>query len=307
MDDYSQMKSDAESAKPEMALKIGVMGGASGNMTPAHLAAAETLGLTIARAGCVLITGACPGLPLAAARGAKRAGGMVVGISPGLSLDEHVYKYRSPAEHHNILVFTGSGLMGREVDNIRTSDIVVIVGGRSGTLGELAIAYDEGKLIGVVTGTGGISDMVEGILAACAKETGARVLYDSDPERLVTELIRVYRTEHYRRPSCFEGTWRFGEGQTSPAEILADPVCGMRLPAAAAYAERTHGGLRYAFCCPGCAAAFDADPDRYTQTAKGGAGVDPGVLAPKARKSHQHGEDRSGTPQKSGHRAREKQ
>lgn len=252
-------------AWPGMALKVGVMGAASGEMTPPHLAAAEALGRAVALSGCVLVTGACPGLPLAAARGAKSAGGTVVGVSPGLSLDEHVYKYHSPAEHHDILVFTGSGLMGREVDNIRTSDIVVIVGGRSGTLGELSIAYDEGKLIGVVTGTGGISDLVRDILTACAKETGSRVLYDPDPERLVADLLRVYRTEHYRRPSCFEGTWRFGEGAGDPAEILADPVCGMRLPAAAAYAERTHGGRRYAFCCPGCAAAFDADPDKYTK------------------------------------------
>ncbi|MEO2090333.1 MAG: YHS domain-containing protein [Gemmataceae bacterium] len=264
-------ESDKTPTRPGLALKIGVMGGASGSMTPAHLDTAEALGRAIARSGCVLITGACPGLPLAAARGAKAAGGTVVGISPGLSLDEHVYKYRSPAEYHDILVFTGSGLMGREVDNIRTSDIVVIVGGRSGTLGELAIAYDEGKLIGVVTGTGGISDMVKDILAACAKETGARVLYDPDPERLVAELIRVYRTEHYRQPSCFEGTWRFGEGAANPAEVLADPVCGMRLAAAAGYAERTRGDRRYVFCCPGCAAAFDADPDKYTKAEGGGS------------------------------------
>lgn len=250
-------------AWPGMALKVGVMGGASGDTAAAHLAAAEVLGGAIARRGCVLVTGACPGLPLAAARGAKAAGGTVVGISPGLSLDEHVYRYRSPAEFHDILVFTGSGLMGREVDNIRTSDVVVIVGGRSGTLGELAIAYDEGKLIGVLTGTGGISDMVQDILAKCAKETGARVVYDPDPERLVTALLRVYRAEHHRRPSCFGGTWRFGEGAAHPAEVLADPVCGMRLPVAAAYAERTSGGRRYVFCCPGCAAAFDAAPDRY--------------------------------------------
>lgn len=168
-------------ARSGMALKVGVMGGASGDMTPARLSAAETLGGAVARAVCVLVTGACPGLPLAAARGAKSAGGAVLGISPGLSLDEHLFKYRSPAEFHDILVFTGSGLMGREVDNIRTSDIVVIAGGRSGTLGELAIAYDEGKLIGVLTGTGGISDLVRDILAACAKETGARVVYDPDP------------------------------------------------------------------------------------------------------------------------------
>src|SRR5262245_15945972 len=142
-----------------MRLKIGVMGGATGVMTPEILEKAHALGRAIARSGCILVTGGCPGLPLASACGAKEEGGFVVGISPGLSLDEHVYKYGSPTEFHDVLIFTGSGLMGREVVNIRSSDIVVIVGGRSGTLGELAIAYDEGKLIGVWTGTGGISDL----------------------------------------------------------------------------------------------------------------------------------------------------
>jgi len=82
-----------------------------------------------------------------------------------------------------VLIFTGSGLMGREVINIRSSDVVVIVGRRSGTLGELAIAYDEGKLIGVLTGMGGVGDMAAQILAVCAKDTGARVVYEADPDR----------------------------------------------------------------------------------------------------------------------------
>lgn len=156
-----------------MPLKIGVMGGAGSDIPQQHIDAATRLGQSIAESNCITITGACPGLPLAAARGAKERGGTVIGISPALSLDEHAYKYASPTLGHDVLVFTGSGLMGREVVNIRSSDIVVIVGGSSGTLGELAIAYDEGKLIGVLTGTGGISDMVRDILATCNKETGS--------------------------------------------------------------------------------------------------------------------------------------
>lgn len=251
-------------AWPGLALKVGVMGGASGDMTAAALEAAEALGRAVARAGGVLITGACPGLPLAAARGAKAESGTVVGISPGLSLDEHLYKYRSPVEFHDVLVFTGSGLMGREVVNIRTSDMVVIIGGRSGTLGELAIAYDEGKLIGVVTATGGISDLVRDILAACSKDTGARVLYDPDPVRLVADMLNVYRTEHHRRPSCFDSTGHTGVGAEGAAEVLTDPVCGMRLPGAAAFATRTLGGRQYAFCCAGCVAAFESDTGKFT-------------------------------------------
>ena len=37
----------------------------------------------------------------------------------------------------------GSGLMGREIENIRSCDVVIFAGGRSGTLGEFAIAFDE--------------------------------------------------------------------------------------------------------------------------------------------------------------------
>jgi uncharacterized protein (TIGR00725 family) len=221
-----------------MALKLGVMGGATGAIGRAQLNKAHQLGRAIAQSGCVLITGACPGLPLAAACGAKRAGGTVVGISPGLSLDEHTYKYDSPTEFHDVLIFTGSGLMGREVVNIRSSDIVVIVGGRSGTLGELAIAYDEGKLIGVLTGTGGISDLVPEILTACSKDTGAQVVYDAAPRRLVKKLLRVYRTSHFRHPSCFCLDRPPGEGAVPGPGMARNPACcpavgvGERVPPA---------------------------------------------------------------------------
>lgn len=239
------------------------MGGATGVASREILEKAHALGRAIAKTGCVLVTGGCPGLPLAAACGAKEEGGFVVGISPGLSLDEHVYKYGSPTDFHDVLIFTGSGLMGREVVNIRSSDIVVIIGGRSGTLGELAISYDEGKLIGVLTGTGGISDMVADILAACAKDTGARVVYDADPERLVDRLLRLYRSEHRRKPSCFCAERRPDEGEPA-TRVFRDPVCGMPLVATSAAAERTAGGERHLFCSVACANRFDANPGAYT-------------------------------------------
>lgn len=250
---------------PELALKVGVMGGAGLNIPPEYLGKAEVLGKEIAAAGCVMVTGACPGLPLAAARGANQQGGIVVGISPGLSLDEHIYKYESPTAFHDVLIFTGSGLMGREVVNIRSSDMVVIAGGSSGTLGELAIAYDEGKLIGVLTGTGGISDIVEDILSACHKETGARVLYDDDPHRLVAELLRVYRTEHFRRPSCFCRSCD-AEVANEPKEgYQRDVVCGMWIDPQTAVAKRTLPEGRLIFCSLRCAEEFDRNPARYTE------------------------------------------
>jgi uncharacterized protein (TIGR00725 family) len=184
-----------------MKLKIGVMGSATGKLSKHQKETAFMLGQTIASMDCITITGACPGLPLEAARGAKDAGGLVVGISPGLSEWEHIKKYHSPTEHHDVLIFTGSGLMGREVVNIRSSDIVVIIGGRSGTLGEFSIAYDEGKLIGILSGTGGITSEIKNILRIIKKKTGAKVIYDNDPKNLIERLISYYQKVHFKHPN----------------------------------------------------------------------------------------------------------
>lgn len=181
-------------------LVIGVMGSASGHIEPAVARLARALGRAVAQAGCTLITGACPGLPQEAVLGAAESNGLVLGISPALSEQEHIMRYRSPTEGFSALIYTGSGLMGREVVNIRSSDIVVIVGGHSGTLGEFAIAYDEGRLIGVLLGTDGVAEMVETLVAKMTKDTGAQVLYDADPERLVARLVRYFRTVHFQRP-----------------------------------------------------------------------------------------------------------
>lgn len=180
----------------DQALTVGVMGSADPLVPESAHALLTTLGRTIAERGCVLITGACPGLPQVAVEAAKAAGGTVVGISPALSRDEHIHRYGSPTAGFDVIVYNGSGLMGREVDTIRSSDIVVIAGGRSGTLGEFSIAYDEGHLIGVLTGTGGIADHVHAILEIVSvKDTGAEVLSGDDPAVLVDRLI----AEHGRR------------------------------------------------------------------------------------------------------------
>ncbi len=60
-----------------------------------HLDKAHRLGRAIAQSGCALLTGACPGLPLAAACGAKQEGGLVNGILPGLSLEHLSWEFQS--------------------------------------------------------------------------------------------------------------------------------------------------------------------------------------------------------------------
>ena len=187
-----------------MKLKIGVMGSATGTILQSQKKAAYELGRAIAQNKCLTITGACPGLPLEAAKGAHEAGGIVVGISPAQSEPEHVSRYHSPLEYHDMLIYTGSGLMGREVVNIRSSDIVIIIGGRSGTLGEFAIAYDEGKLIGVIDSSGGIASDIRNIVKIVKKRTGAKVIYGKDPCMLVNKLIAYFSREHYKHPNIHQ-------------------------------------------------------------------------------------------------------
>ncbi len=175
-----------------MKIQIGVMGSAGGHITPEELALARRLGAQIAKRGATIVTGACPGLPHAAVLGAHESGGESLGVSPALSREEHVNVYGSPLQPYTTIVFTGSGLMGRETHNIHSSDFVLFAGGRSGTLGEFCIAYDEGKLIGVLTNSGGISNEFTRIAQMVQKETGSTILTDDDPARLVDRCLDLY-------------------------------------------------------------------------------------------------------------------
>lgn len=196
-----------------MNLTIGVMGSADGVIPDDVLRRCRELGRAIAAHDCTLVTGACPGIPYAAVEGARAAGGLVVGISPALSLQEHVRRYGSPVEGFDVIIYTGSGLMGREVVAIRSSDMIVVAGGRSGTLGEFAIAYDEGRLIGLLDETGGVAEAVPELVERINKDTGAVVLHAADPDVLVGRLVEQFSTSHFRRPNVFYEREEADEGR----------------------------------------------------------------------------------------------
>jgi uncharacterized protein (TIGR00725 family) len=173
-----------------MKLKIGVFG-SSGKFTEEVRRKAFELGREIAKHGCILITGATTGLPHEAVKGAKEEGGFSIGISPANDVDEHVNKYGMHKEPHDVIIFTGLERKGRNLVNVRSCDALIFVSGSYGSLNEFTTAYDEGRVIGVLEGTGGVSDHLRGIVRICNKETGARIFYDSDPRKLVENLLEV--------------------------------------------------------------------------------------------------------------------
>jgi uncharacterized protein (TIGR00725 family) len=175
-----------------MKIKVGVMGSA-GEAPHAGSEAlrvkAEVLGRAIASRGCIALTGATTGLPHTAGAAAHAAGGLHVGVSPASDEREHVERYGLPIEGTDVLVYTGFGLKGRNVVLVRSCDVVLIFRGGVGTLNELTIANDEGRVVGCLTGTGGVADEAERLLRVLPAKTRSVVIFDDDPQRLLNRCL----------------------------------------------------------------------------------------------------------------------
>ncbi len=135
---------------------IGVIGSAS-NVPEDIYKLAEEVGRLIAEAGCVLVTGGGSGIMEATSKGAKLAGGLVVGILP--EGDRH-----GANAYLDVGIPTGVGYALRNITTIRSSDSVIMIRGSSGTLNEVTQAYAHGKPLTVLQGTGGMADRLEAFL-----------------------------------------------------------------------------------------------------------------------------------------------
>jgi uncharacterized protein (TIGR00725 family) len=170
---------------------ICVSGAASGETIHTSAKLAEELGAAIAKSGHVLTTGATIGLPYHAARGAKKHNGMSIGFSPAESLREHMRKYRLPHNCYDFISFTGLHYVGRDLYLVQSSDAVITVGGRFGSLHEFTSALEAHKPCGVLLGSGGTADLIPELMKTLEPPDNDLVIYDDDPDRLVKRVIEV--------------------------------------------------------------------------------------------------------------------
>ena len=157
----------------------------------------EEVGREIVKQGCILLTGATTGVPYYAAKGAKEAGGVSIGFSPAGSEREHIRTYKLPTDYFDLIVYTGFEYVGRNLILTKSADGVIIICGRTGTLNEFTIAFETKTPVGVLQGSGGTADLIELILAKGYRPK-TKVVYDTDPKKLVTKLLRVIREEQKR-------------------------------------------------------------------------------------------------------------
>jgi len=170
-------------------IKVGVMGSAA---EPDHGAAgdalrtkAAALASALAARDVILLTGGTTGLIYAVGKSAREEGVFHVGISPGSSETEHCNRYRLPTDACDMLIYTGFGLKGRNVVLVRSCDIVLFFAGGMGSLNEFTIAHDVGRIIGCLTGTGGVADEADYLLQKFSSRSDPHVFQDADPDTLL--------------------------------------------------------------------------------------------------------------------------
>lgn len=177
-----------------MKYQICVSGAASGTTVQSSHQLAFELGKAIAANGQTLLTGATVGLPHYAAMGfmsVENSQGVSVGFSPAASHREHVATYRLPTKEFDYINFTGMEYVGRDVHLVRSSDAIITVGGRMGSLHELSTALESRKVCGVLLGSGGLADYTRTLLQNIEAPGAKDVIFDSDPARLVQKVIEA--------------------------------------------------------------------------------------------------------------------
>ena len=143
---------------------IGVIG--DSDPSPETAALAEKAGAEIARAGAVLVCGGLGGVMQAAARGAKEAGGLTVGVLPS-------YDAESANPFIDIPIATGMG-HARNVIIAATAHVLIAMAGSYGTLSEIALGLKLGKPVISL----GRENSPEGVVPASSAREAVRMAMD---------------------------------------------------------------------------------------------------------------------------------
>jgi len=193
-----------------MTYKIGVYGS---NISEGEQAEAlgKELGKILAQYHCIVITGACSGMPYIVAREAAQHGAEVWGFTPELNAEAQRRAYPNdditiykrllyvPPTYKELFIANPESealdwagrLKYRNVISTINSDAGIIISGGWGTLNEFTNLIYDGKPIGVLTGTGGLADELPVLYPKLRKKSQSVVVFENDPEKLVIELIAI--------------------------------------------------------------------------------------------------------------------
>jgi uncharacterized protein (TIGR00725 family) len=155
-----QMANDASSTPRYRRKAVGVIGSSQGSRKA--LDQATEIGQAICRLGAHLVCGGMGGVMEAACQGfveeRHRLGGRECGTTIGIIPTE----FKKDANPYvDLVIPSGMGIM-RNMLIVQTADVVLSVAGGSGTLNEMAGAWQKGKTIIALSSTGGWSEEMAG-------------------------------------------------------------------------------------------------------------------------------------------------
>jgi len=130
---------EARSHPVERSRQVAVIGSGSCEVGSEAWTLAEEVGRRLAEAGVTVVCGGLGGVMEAASRGAARAGGAVIGIVPGFSVDD--------ANAHCTHVVASAIGYARNLSVVASGDAVIAIGGEWGTLSEIGHARVFGRTV----------------------------------------------------------------------------------------------------------------------------------------------------------------
>lgn len=186
--------------------KIGIFGSSLEELSPYTINKAVQVGKELSNHNVILITGASSGIPYQSAYTAAKNDIEVWGYSPMLNIKGQ--KEFTPNDHTSIyqkLIFVPSDFefaknldvckKYRNVISTANCDAGIIISGRWGTLNEFTNLYDMGKIIGVLTNTGGVADELPRLSQRISKKSKAKVIFSESPKELVEKIIKELRCQ----------------------------------------------------------------------------------------------------------------
>jgi len=182
--------------------QICISGAAAGDSVEQASGLIKTVAQEIVARGHIVLTGATNGLPHIAAMAAHMSGGASIGFSPAANRVSHIKKYHLPLNGFTTILYTGFEYAGRDLLLVRSSDAMIMVGGRIGTLNELTVALEERRPVGILMGSGGMTAEVDHVLKV-AKRERTNIIFDDDPKALVDKVLQIVdkRYAKLRTPS----------------------------------------------------------------------------------------------------------
>ncbi|WP_243385396.1 TIGR00725 family protein [Bacillus kexueae] len=156
---------------------------------------AEEVGKEIAKSGSILLSGGGSGVMEAASKGAKEAGGLVIGILAGDEINV-------ANDYIDIPITTGLAFDYRSIILVHSADVLIMIRGGNGTLGELSAAYMNKKPVVVMDHSGGWASKVKDVsVEGCYLDERKTVelLYATSAKEAVHLALQVNQT-----PLCKE-------------------------------------------------------------------------------------------------------